>query len=213
MLMNFAQSLRNVAAVAALSCVAFMGGSAYAGALTGDLTLDGNTAVTFDPSTTTPLTVRFSDPNLNGAQHLQLGARTTNGVTFALASLTYSFDNLTYWTFETGSLTTGVAPAYMYTATMNIPSVSQDIYFQYTLPSGLDNLSITQVALYANNDGAVDGSGVLLDDITNGYVNLVRTHTAVGAPPVPEPATMTIALVGMGLAGAARLRKRFSKKA
>jgi hypothetical protein len=182
--------------------------------LTGDLTLDGNTALTFDPSTPTPVTVKFNDPNLATANYFQLAARTTNGSLFSLSNVKISFDNVTYSVFDTGTQGTDFSPTYNYGAIQNIASSSADVYFQYELPSGLDIGSITQVALYANSNSDVDGSGVLADTLTNGFVNLVRTHTAVDVtpPPVPEPATMTIAVFGLGLAGAARLRKRLSKK-
>jgi hypothetical protein len=125
----------------------------------------------------------------------------------------YSFDNVTYLTFYAGSTGVGFAPAYTYGANLGAwtPSGSQDIYFKYTIPAGaVANGKVIGVNLLANNDGSTV-LGVLSDTLSNGYTDLTRSHTAIAAPPVPEPTTFAIASIGLGLAGAARMRKRAKK--
>jgi hypothetical protein len=214
MVKSFVRSIQALAVVAAMSCAAFVGSNAMAAAVTGDLAIDGNTAVTFDPSTATPVTVRFTDPNIATNTFFQLGFRTNDGsLTSIPATVEYSFDNVTYQTFYFGSTPVGFAPAYSYGANLGpwTASGSQDIYFKYTIPAGaVANSKVINVNLLSNNNG-FNNSGVLGDNLSNGYTDLTRTHTSIDAPAVPEPTTFAIASIGLGLAGAARMRKRAKK--
>ena len=213
MVKSFVRSIQALAVVAAMSCAAFVGSNAMAAAVTGDLATLGNTAVTFDPTSATPVTVSFFDNNISGNTYFQLGFRTNDGsFTSMPATVKYSFDNVTYTDFYTVATPVGLAPAYLYGDVKTLsPGGSNTIYFQYTIPANAVGYSkIVNVNLLSNNDNA-QSSGVLADTLSNGFVNLTRTHTAINAPTVPEPTTFAIASIGLGLAGVARMRKRAKK--
>lgn len=217
MVKRFVRSIQALAVVAAMSAAAFVGSNAMGAAVTGDsptgtLPSFGNSAVTFDPTTATPVVVRFTDPNLNGATRLQLGFRSSDASFTSLPGpVEYSYDNVSYTTFYAGASSIGANPSYSYNGIVNVSSTSQNIYFKYTIPANAMGYSKTfNIRLLANNNGATD-AGVLADATGNGFTDLTRTNTSIAAPSVPEPTTFAIASIGLGLAGAARMRKRAKK--
>jgi hypothetical protein len=62
----------------------------------------------------------------------------------------------------------------------------------------------------SNNNGDND-AGILKDVFGNDYTATPRDHTSIADPVVPEPTTFAIASIGLGLAGATRMRKRAKK--
>ena len=204
-------SARALAAAAALAVLSVAGTTGYASPVTGDLVVDGNTAVTFDPATATPVTVRFTDPNIASNDFFQIRFR-SNNTPFTIGAVKYSFDNITYASAPDFG-TMGIAPTYAYSAPFETSQAhGTSIYLQYTLPAGLgysqsiSNSKYVQVQLLSNSDNYQVG-GVLGDQL--GLVQLSRLHKAIVAP-VPEPASFAIASIGLGLAGAVRLRRRLA---
>lgn len=186
-----------------------LGNCGQAAVVSGDLAGKGNSAITFDPLTPTSVIVRFTDANLFWAEAYQLAFRTNNGFDFEVTNVMYSFDNMSYFGFDSGVLSVGAG-----IAIASLPQFlgsagdERTIYFSYELPAGLEEGSTTQVILLANSDGELMGD-MLANDITNSYVRLSRMHTAVASPikpnVLPEPGMMTIATIGLGLAA---LRRR-----
>jgi hypothetical protein len=208
MVKTFLKSIRAAAAATSLAFVAMVGSVGFAGAVTSDAT---NSAVTFDPATATPVKVSFTDSNIASDSSFQVGFR-TNGTTYSIGLVEYSFDDSTWSTFVGSFGTIGAAPAYALSAPQYILAPGSDkMYLRYTIPAGVDYSKVTQVNLLANSTGSTT-DGKLDDTLVNGYVSLVRTHTSIGAPVVPEPTTFAIASIGLGMAGAARLRKRLAAK-
>jgi hypothetical protein len=216
-MLKFVSRGLNLAPMAlALGALVSVGTNGSASVVSGDLAGRGNSALTFDPLTPTPVIVRFTDANLFAAQAYQLGFRTNNGFVFDVTNVMYSFDNLDYYGFDAGILGVGVGSAIVSNPEfLGSADVARTIYFSYELPAGLEEGSVTQVILMANSDGETTG-GLLTNDIGNNYVRLTRTHLAVSTPiapnVVPEPTTFTIAAIGFGLAGFGRLRNRISRR-
>lgn len=224
MLKTFLNSARALAAATSLACVAMVGSVGFAGAGTGDIPVDGNTAVTFDPSTPTNVVVRFTDPKIGTGGFFQFGFTTNSANLFDIGTVEYSLNSTTgfdgdWVTYSTPPFgTVGAAPAVNYgDVPLTYTPAGNNFFFRYTLPAktmtdGPDYSSVTQATLLVNSDGAVDGDGNLTTVIGNGFGALNRDHTAIGAPVVPEPTTFAIASIGLGMAGAARLRKRLAAK-
>lgn len=214
MLLDVYRSLRVAPMAVALCAFLGLGQISLASVVTGDLNGSGNSAITFDPLTPTPVVVRFYDFNLAGTEFYQLGFGTTSGSAFTVTNVMYSFDNVTYSGFNGGTMNVAVS-SYAYSSIQNLGTagVPATIFFSYTLPAGIDYDSITQVVMLANINGANQG-GVLSNEIGSKYVSIVRTHTAISKPidpnVVPEPTTFAIATIGLGLAGLRQLRRRSS---
>lgn len=209
MIKSFVRSVGMLAAVAA-SCVAFVGANAIASPVSGN---SQNNSVTFDPSTPTDVVVSFSDTKIMSGRYIQVGFR-DNAAAFSILSIEYSYDSGSSWSSYTPSYgTPGVAPAYIYGSVLDLganPGVDT-VLFRYTLPSGIENGKLIQMNFLSNNNGDTDG-GVIKDVFGNDYTDLTRDHTSIAAPPpVPEPTTFAIASIGLGLAGALRMRKRAQK--
>jgi hypothetical protein len=217
MLKTFVNSARALAAATSLACVAMVGSVGFAGAGTGTLPGDGNTAVTFDPSTPTPVVVRFSDPKISDGVNFQLGFSTNSTNLFEIGNIEYSFDTTdgvdgTWTEYINPFGFVGADPTTNWDGITAYSTLSDDIYFRYELPGGeIDYSSITQVSFLSNNDGATT-DGILSGGLGNGLVELNRDHIAIDAPVVPEPTTFAIASIGLGMAGVARLRKRLAAK-
>ena len=201
--------------VACLAWVAamFLGHlEAEAGLVTGggDLSIDRNNAVRFDPSTPTNAIVSYQDPTLASIRYFQVGFRTTNAAPFNVTSIAWSVDNLVYNSFAPNDFVNNIdspttlrhSPIVDLGDTFRL-SGSMPFYVRYTLPSGIDIGSLVQSRLVANDSGFVAG-GVLADS-GGQFLRINRLHTAV----VPEPTSMLLALTGVGLLGARRwLRRR-----
>jgi hypothetical protein len=216
MLKTFLSSARALTAAASLACVAMVGSVGFAAATSGTLPVDGNTAVTFDPSTDTPVVVRFTDPNITTGTHFQLGFQTNSSSLFQIGLIEYSLDTTdgvdgTWATYINPFGYVGAFPVHNYDGITTYSTMGNSIYFRYTIPNNLvegpDVGSITQATLLANNGGYTE-AGILAENLGNGFVELNREHNAV----VPEPTSMAIASIGLGLAGAARLRRRLAAK-
>lgn len=212
MLIDVCRSLRAAPMAVALCAFLGLGQISLASVVTGDLNGSGNSAITFDPLTPTPVIVRFYDFNLEDAEFYQLGFSTTNGSAFSVSNVMYSFDNVTYSGFDGGTLNVaGPSSTYSSIQPLGSAGVPATIFFSYTLPAGIDYDSITQVVMLANINGANQG-GVLSNEIGSKYVSIVRTHTAISMPinpnVVPEPTTFAIAAIGLSLAGLRQMRRR-----
>ncbi|MEI8214192.1 MAG: PEP-CTERM sorting domain-containing protein [Planctomycetota bacterium] len=208
MVKTFLKSVRAAAAATSLAFVAMVGSVGFAGAVTSDAT---NSAVTFDPATATPVTVSFTDSNLASDTNFQVGFR-TNGTTYSIGLVEYSWNNSTWNTLVSSFGTIGASPAYAKSGVKTLAASGvTTLYLRYTIPAGVDYKKVTQVNLLANNNGSTS-SGSLDDTLDNGFVSLTRRNTAIDAPVVPEPTTFAIASIGLGMAGAARLRKRLAAK-
>ena len=141
---KFVSRMLHLAPIAmALTAFVSLGNCGSAAVVTGDLAGRGNSAITFDPLTPTPVIVRFTDPNLFTAQAYQLAFRTNNGFAFDVTNVMYSFDNLSYYGFDAGILGVGVGPAVVSNPQfLGSAGASRTIYFAYELPAGLEEDSV-----------------------------------------------------------------------
>jgi hypothetical protein len=172
----------------------------------GDLDKDMNTAVQFNPSVRTLVTVAYRDPNLPLSRFIQLGFSTDSNLDFSILGIQWSKDNLNFVNFtpidsiyEIGA---GRGVRYSEIIDLGIPgggTSSSTFYLRYIIPPGLRDGTRIQSVFLANSDGA-RGNGVLTDEIDNHFVSLTRLHTAI-----PEPSSFVTCLVVATL-GIVRLR-------
>ena len=161
----------------------------------GDLERDMNSAVQFNPSVRTLVTVAYRDPNLPLSRFIQLGFRTTSETPFEITSIAWSLDNFNFTPFApTDSVNNIDSPSnYQYSPIIDLgrfiggPPASS-FYLRYIIPSGLKEGTTVQSKFLANRDGHAE-NGVLAENVGNSFVFLTRVHTAI-----PEPTSVVLTL-------------------
>lgn len=162
----------------------------------GDLERDMNSAVKFNPSVRTLVTVAYRDPNLPLSRFIQLGFSTDSNIDFSILGLQWSKDNLNFFSFTPTDSIYGIASGSgtRYSDIIDLGThgggtSSATFYLRYIIPAGLMAGTKIQSVFLANSNGS-HSNGVLTDQIDNHFVSLTRLHTAI-----PEPSSLLLLLV------------------
>lgn len=186
---------------AAISASAFLAAPVQAACLT---SIPGspsdNNCVTYDTTgSPTKATLYYTDTNLTNPNWQLQGATSTIA---NFSNWEYGSNGTNWTSFDPGFATNGgfqVGTIFTSSTTPTAPA-GNPFYIRVTLSDTATISSAYSFTLYTNNNGDVDGNGLLSNNASNNYSALTRSFTRVADPAPPAGTPGPLPLMGAAAA-------------